>query len=221
MLAELSKYPMAFDGKAFIGPNIAYVVYVWTEDGNPCYVGVTSMGIHTRCMEHLKKDTHVRLFQNKLRARPESFKCYVIDMFYKHSDAKESFQHLLDLETYYIDKLGTFHMGNVSGYNLTIGGEGHAGGKHSEETRKKMSASQKTRKPISEETRKKLSLAKRNMSNETRLKMSASTKNRPPVSEETRRKQSIAHSNMSNETRRKMSISAKNRCSTKQVDSQD
>ena len=97
--------------------------------------------------------------------------------------------------------------------NMTDGGEGARGYKHTEETKEKlgnlwrgklhskeskdkMSASAKTRKPPSAETREKISAAnrKRTHSLETRQKMSDARKGRPgrPNSIETREKLSLA-----------------------------
>lgn len=194
---ELKKYPIAFDGKTFIGPNVCDVVYCWTENDVPCYVGITANGMHDRCHKHLKTQTE-SLFQSRLRARPEAFKCYIIDQFYLHADPKHSYQHILDLETYYIEQFNTYHRSNPNAYNLTTGGQGHTGYVASDETRKKMSDSKigKKRGPVSEETRKKMSIA---------------AKMRPPVSDEIRKKISDAGKGKiaTEETKRKMSISRK------------
>ena len=98
----------------------------------------------------------------------------------------------------------------------------HSGFKYSEESKKKISESQKGRK-LSEEQRKKLSESLKGNQNrtgiphsdETKRKISNSIKgeNHPLYgkhhTEETRRKMSEAHRNVSEETRRKMSESNK------------
>lgn len=96
----------------------------------------------------------------------------------------------LEREKYWIQKLGSFE----HGYNSSKGGErGWVKGRpKSEETRKKMSQSQKG-KPKSEETKRRMSLAKKGIvvSPETRRKISEA-KMGVPLSEETRRKMSLA-----------------------------
>lgn len=211
---DIKDYPLAYNGKNYVGPNVRDVVYVWTEDGNPCYVGITSQGIRNRLQSHLR-GTDKCMFQKKLRSKPDVFRCYIVDQFYLHADADTSYQHLLDLETYYIDLFGTYHHANLVGYNLTMGGQGMTGFVTSEETRGKRSAAQIGIKkgPFSEEHKRNLSIAhmghkhseehKQKVSNalkgrkhteESIRKMSIAKKGkkRPPFSEDTKRKMSIA-----------------------------
>lgn len=77
------------------------------------------------------------------------------------------------------------------------------GRRHSEETRRKISASSRS---ATEETRQKMREAIRNISEESRRKMSEPNKGKH-VSDETRKKMSEAHKGkkLSDETRRKMS----------------
>ena len=108
------------------------------------------------------------------------------------------------------------------GYNITEGGSGFLGvdcahfgesngmygKKHSEESRRKMSESQKRREPPTEETRRKLSESHRreNLSESTLKKLSESSK-RENRSEETMRKMSESHKreNLSEESLRHLS----------------
>lgn len=77
-------------------------------------------------------------------------------------------------EKYYIKKYDTI---GPKGYNLTVGGEGSWGFKHSRETIKKLSDMNKG-KVVTEETRKKMSnsFTGRKHSEETKRKMSESRK---------------------------------------------
>lgn len=78
-------------------------------------------------------------------------------------------------------------------YNLTAGGEGASGLKHTDETRRKMALWATGRSPT-EETKAKISRAKANVSDETRGRLSAAGKGRrlPPFTAEHREKISIS-----------------------------
>lgn len=209
---ELKRYPLAFDGKNCIGPNVCDVVYVWTENDVPCYVGITSKEIHHRCNQHIGSKR--QLFSRKVQGCKDAFKCYIVDQFYKNAEQKESYQYLLDLETYYISQFGTYHYDNQNAYNLTTGGEGCYGHKHSETTKQMISERQTgiKRKPISEKHRQQISekLKGRTLSPEVKQNMSLGQLGHT-VSEQTRNKISIANSNPSEETRKKISDAAKSR----------
>ena len=108
----------------------------------------------------------------------------------------------LALERRYIRWYG--RQNNFTGIlkNLTDGGEGASGAIVNEETRKKMSKSQKNRPPETEETKRKKSISASGVNNSQYGK---------PVSAETKMKLSIANSgkkkyDCTNESRRKMSI---------------
>lgn len=150
-------------------------------------------------------------------------------------------EQLLEVEISYIKLMRSNQ--REFGYNITLGGGGISGYKHtdkaklaiskagigrvhSEESRRKISASQKG-KLVSEETRQKLAEAATNPSPETRIKMSRAATGKK-LSEETRRKMSEARRrewesgarkgghtfSLSEETRQKMSEHAKNRSDT-------
>jgi len=111
---------------------------------------------------------------------------------------------LNNLEIFFIAYYDTYN----SGYNLTIGGKGRSGYKHSKETRQKLS---EIKRNISEETKKKLSNAAkgRKLTEETKQKISKAKKGKP-ISEIARKKISGKNSYMfgkpfPEETRRKIS----------------
>lgn len=117
----------------------------------------------------------------------------------------ESESHAFKLEVDIIKKLK--EMG-VSLTNITNGGDGASGIKHSEEIRKKISNAKKGKKHT-EETKKKMSNAVRNkISDESRKKMSDSKKG-TKHSEETKKKMSDTRKNISDETRKKLSDAKK------------
>jgi hypothetical protein len=104
---------------------------------------------------------------------------------------EEAFQH----EKYMIAVFGRKDLGTGILYNKTDGGEGVSGRIQSDETRKKISDSNKGKrrgKKHSEESKRKISEARKGKprSEETKRKMSESTKGRKgkPHSEETKRK---------------------------------
>jgi group I intron endonuclease len=195
------------------------------------YVG-SAENLHKRFKTHLSKLRGGRHHSHKLQAAWDehgegAFKIVIMKRCSKNE--------LLKLEQEMIDSLDTVK----SGYNVAMFSEAPMAGRaHSEETRAKMRASHKARKPISEETRQRLreaAIEREKMkketgyqvSEETRAKLSASGKGRKvpqehidklralftgkPLTEETKRKLSEALKGRkpTDETRAK--ISAGNR----------
>jgi group I intron endonuclease len=115
---------------------------------------------------------------------------------------------LSELESHYI-KL--FNCMAPHGMNLTAGGEGVVGMRHSAETRERIAAAMRGRK-VSDETRARCSVAQCNKSPETRAKLSAAHKGKV-LSAETRIKLSIINTgkHLSDETKMKISRKHKNR----------
>ena len=118
---------------------------------------------------------------------------FIWEPIYQSLDGKHC---LKEMEPYFILEYDSFK----NGYNMTIGGDGILGLKHTEETKRKLSG-----RNITEETKNKISKATRGRSSpnkgthwkrseETKLKMSLSKlgKKRKPFTQEHKRKLSIA-----------------------------
>lgn len=162
------------------------------------YVGQTIKALNKRISGHLISRYPIG---NSLRKYGlQSFDISVIDK-------AETRSILSEKEKYWI----LFYACNIpNGYNLTDGGEGSVGYRHSKEALKKMSESHqgKKRGPHSEEHKRKIGLGNKGkiISLETREKISKAGKGRIQ-SIETRQKNSAAHKGklFSQETRKKMS----------------
>jgi hypothetical protein len=181
-------------------PNRFYTYAYLREDGTPYYIG---------------KGTKQRIYDNRRITKIPKDKSRII--FLKQNlTEEEAFKH----EIYMIALFGRKDLGTGILHNRTDGGEGmsghipdektrikmsnsHKGRIFSEEHKKKIAESNKTR-HISIETRIKMSLWIR--SEETKLKMSKAKKGKP-LSEQ--HKQKIREWNMPEETKIKMSNSKK------------
>ena len=123
--------PIAFDGENYIGYNLSDVVYLWTHNDTPCYIGITENAIHSRISAHLLGQKP-SLFQRKLRKYKNEFKCYILEQ-------NKDYNKLRELEKMYIWQYNTYAYNNKEcGYNLTLGGDGSVGYKHSDATKEKM-----------------------------------------------------------------------------------
>ena len=177
--------------------------YIDKKDNQIVYVGKDSnIDKKKRHREHLAPPKYNEQPINRiLQNNPDR---YIYQVLWEIDDCTDN--HLNQMEIFYIKKYDPQ-------FNFTEGGEGTTGYKHSEESRKKMSESQKGKVPwnkgkinvYSEETRKRMSEVKKGKapwnkgkinvySEETRKKMSKSKKgeNHPMYgkthSEETRKK---------------------------------
>lgn len=106
------------------------------------YIGQT-VDYNTRRDRHLKYHTDEQSVLHRAIAKygPDSFEMHPVITFTAINEGVR--RKVLDfLEVLYIKKYQT--LVSQHGYNLTIGGGGMSGFKHSEEARKKMSESQKT-----------------------------------------------------------------------------
>lgn len=175
------------------------IIYTLTNIiNNKVYVGKTTVSLSTRIRQHINKSV-------------PSDGCYIHNAINKYGFDNfylESFEVSDDLvniwERHLIKRWNTKI---PFGYNMTEGGEGLVGFKHSLETRRLLSDLKKgsnpwnKNRPRSEETKLKISLANSNPSNETRQKMSESHKGHTPwnkgkkfgpLSEDTRNKISLS-----------------------------
>lgn len=142
--------------------NIYYVyAYLRNENNLPYYIGKG------------KGNRMYHKHHNKLPVPKDKSKIIILIDNLSEEDA-------LTIESIFIFLLGRKCEGNGILYNISLGGEGPSGMKHSEESRKKMSKTRtgKKRKPHSEETKEKIRQANtgRKMKPEDLLKMSESHK---------------------------------------------
>ena len=109
------------------------IIYKVTNKVNKkIYIGQTTRILKCRMREHIN-DQRKYYFHNALRK-------YGIDNFkWEIIERCDSKRELDEMEFHYIKQYDTFN----GGYNLTFGGEGSVGYKHSEETLKKLSLSLK------------------------------------------------------------------------------
>jgi group I intron endonuclease len=183
-----------------------------------CYIGQTN-DIERRWKEHKTKQPNTYIYR--------ALKKYGVDAFTFEVLIECPIESLDFFEKAFILGYDSFGLG---GYNLTEGGEGTRGRKHSEETKEKIGKSNKG-KIRSEETCNNISISKtglkhsdehkmkiglagigRTHTDESRLKMSEAQKGRI-FSEETKKKMSESAKNkpaISDETRKKLSESATN-----------
>ena len=117
---------------------------------NKKYVGLTTGSLKKRWSEHKSTKTEKQIIHKALQKYgEENFSIEVLEECSSLNDLNKS-------EIYWIKKLNTL---KPNGYNLSNGG--NSLGKHSEETKLKISLGQKgnKRKPLSEEHKKKISTA--------------------------------------------------------------
>jgi NUMOD3 motif-containing protein len=179
-----------------------FYTYLWLrEDGTPYYVG---KGLGNRAFTN--KDHRVK--------RPEDRDRIILQYFPSEADAFEA-------ERFLIRYYGRKDRGDGCLRNLTDGGDGVIGHRHSTETIEKIRSSLWGRNSgkrytlgskRSPETRQKMSeLARVREAKKTPEERSAIARKRPPISEDTRRKQSLAKlgTKQSEETIRRRSESMK------------
>ena len=175
-----------------------YSIYKATNKINgKCYIGFDS-NWPMRQIQHKYHSQSTKIqssFYNSIRKYSwDNFEWCIL------YQSKEKDHTLKVMETHFIIENDSYN----NGYNMTFGGEGASGHKHSEESKLKMSEAQKgkkghihspetklkigmsnkikslSRKPISEETRKKLGVHRlgKRLSEETKLKISIAHKKR-------------------------------------------
>lgn len=177
-----------------------FEVYCITNTvNNKKYIGITTQGIYERFRKHKVEANNGsdRYLCKALRNYgAESFKIELVD------DTASDYETLLKLEQYYIEKYDTFI---PNGYNMTVGGEGTVGRKHTDEARKKISEKRKGYKYSDAEKerirQKSLEVAYwkgKTMSDEARQKMSEAKKGKK-LSEETKEKRKYIYEKMRGE----------------------
>lgn len=187
-----------------------YYIYMYLDLDNVSFYIGKGRGYRYKVSEHLLECRHQPFLQNKIRKiGVDNIK---IQFLHKNLTEKEAFKK----EKYWIKYYGRRDLKRGTLCNLTNGGEGTSGYKHSKEVLRKMGEAHKGKKH-SEETRRKMSVAKVSVkfSMETKRKISATLKG-VKLSEETKRKMRKAHKGFSRpshteETEQKISNSRKGR----------
>ena len=116
-------------------------IYKISFPNGKCYIGLTNRTIEQRWKDHnnCAKSGYNTCLYNALR------KYNMIDVFEMiEIDTAETLQELYEKEIAHIE-IHNSHYKRGYGYNMTNGGEGISGYKHTEEDRQKMSESQKKR----------------------------------------------------------------------------
>jgi hypothetical protein len=111
-----------------------YIYYDPSRGNEPFYIG---KGHGNRAWSHLKSK-HGGPFMHRLR---KMLKSNIVPNIGLYAGLEEEFAFLLEMEL--ISKFGRKNLGLGPLLNLTNGGEGNAGLKHSDETKRKMSETRK------------------------------------------------------------------------------
>ena len=135
-----------------VKPFIGYI-YQLTSPSGKVYVGKTTQSVESRWKDHIKQSrngSNLAIHKSILKYGYKSFLVETLD------SSQESDQELSSLEICYIWLNKSF---GSNGYNLTTGGEGTSGYKHSESARSYYSKSRRGRK-FSDEARANMSKSK-------------------------------------------------------------
>lgn len=169
------------------------IIYKYTSPSNKMYIGQT-VNEHLRYLshKHMKDDT---LFHKAIKKYGFNNFVYEIIVTVEKDDYKALKKRLDWFERYYIKKYNSF---GKNGYNLTAGGGGSLGVKHTEEFKQKTSKRMKQNNP---------------MKNPEIAKQSGMSKSGKPLAFETKKKisEKLKGRVFSQETKEKMSISSHNR----------
>lgn len=208
---------------------ISGVIYKYTSPSNKSYIGQT---IHeqTRFARHRRMEGDNK-FHNAIKKY--GFDNFEYEVLFTIYDERTRVKQKLDLmERYYINRYDSFN----NGYNMTLGGDGGSGTKHTEEFKKCLSKRMKENNPswnMTDEWRKHIGNSQmgKKMSDKMKQLTSERMKNYNPMknpdvakkvskskigrhlSEEHKRKISEYEKGriLSEETKEKMSIASKNR----------
>ena len=140
-------------------------IYLVRKHGKPVYVGFTRRPIEVRWNDHCKTAKKGSTYALHCAIRKYHTDAFTVDCLYESEDI----EHIKNcMEPHYIWLYQTFCNMKKGGYNMTMGGDGIIGYKHSIETLEKMSAAHVGRvysltgvktQPLSEDTKKKISIA--------------------------------------------------------------
>lgn len=149
---------------------MGYVYLVTNTINGKQYVGKTMKSVERRWRSHCKGGDNTPI-QNAIRKY--GVESFTVETLYETNDENV----LAKAEQICIEELGTRR---PEGYNLTAGGEGVLGLKHTEETKKAMSVA-RTGHVFSEEHNRKISESRNGItfSDETKRKMSEAKKGKP------------------------------------------
>jgi len=174
-------------------PNRNFIIYKVTNLVNgKIYIGQTANSLEWRKAKHIEESKR-REYAINYAIRKYGAENFLFETFCQCLSKAE-----MDLKEKEIIKM--MNSKAPFGYNLTDGGEGSSGFKHSDESRAKMSLSHKGI-SLSDEHKKKISLSGRGLkrSLETRMKISVAKKKQVPSflgrkhTEETKKKMRMAH----------------------------
>ncbi len=157
-------------------PSGKWLVYLLTNKKNgKRYVGLTGGTLAVRFSQHVKKANAGSKYALHAAMRKYGASAFDSEVLVEVRSLEEA----RGQEAAFVQKLNT-RCGPGLGYNQTAGGEGAAGYKHSEKTRKKMSLIHKGKK-ISQAHRQSISLRLRNVPKSAthRSKIAAALKNKP------------------------------------------
>jgi len=132
----------------------AKIYLITNKENGKQYIGITVTSIKARWNRHVydSKNANDGNCKQALHdaIRKYGKDCFLLEEVYQSNDH----EHIKEMETHFINLYKTH--GTQGGYNMTWGGDGWHGMKHSEEAKKKMSESHKG-KTLSEEHKKKIS----------------------------------------------------------------
>lgn len=109
------------------------IIYKYTSPSNKVYIGQT-IHEHRRYMTHKRGDGDTKFCRAIRKYGFENF-TYEVIFTIDNEDRKRIKEKLDFMERYYIRKYDSFN----NGYNMTLGGDGGAGAKHTEEFKEKIS----------------------------------------------------------------------------------
>jgi len=184
-------------------------IYLLTNTVNQKqYVGFTTKSLLERCEQHLALVKRGSQWLLHRAIRKYGWASFTSEIIYMSEDDDYC------LKEAEVVLIADYNTKKPNGYNMTDGGEGTLGHKHSDETKAKMS---KDRKGIghkqTDETKAKISKANTNPSKEKRANYSKAAFNRPPCSDEAKANMSASQKGRkhTSETKAKISAAHQNR----------